>query len=81
MQAKQITVRNVTPELAERLKELSASRGESVNATVLYILRRALDVNERRKRLRRYATWSAADRKEFEQALEAQRVIDESLWE
>ena len=81
MQAKQITVRNVSAELRRRLKELSESRGESVNATILYILRQALDVNERRKRLARYATWSQADRAEFDDALRAQRSIDDSIWE
>lgn len=80
MQAKQITVRNVSPELASRLKELSAARGESVNATVLYLLSQALDVNERRRRLARYGTWSEADRAEFDAALEAQRTIDDTLW-
>ena len=80
MKAKQITVRNVTPELDRRLKELSESRGESVNSTILYILRQHLDVNERRKRLARYATWSKRDQAEFQEALGAQRTVDESLW-
>jgi plasmid stability protein len=80
MQAKQLTIRNVSADLARRLKELSESRGESVNATVLHILSQALDVDERRRRLERYATWSDADRREFETALAAQRSIDDALW-
>lgn len=81
MQARQLTIRNVSPELSRRLKELAELRGESVNATALHILRQALDVDERRQRLARYATWSEADRREFEDALAAQRTIDASLWE
>lgn len=80
MAPKQITVRNVTPELARRLKELSEVRGESVNATILHILGQALGVSERRKRLERYATWEEADRHEFDEALREQRTIDDALW-
>jgi plasmid stability protein len=80
MQAKQLTIRNLTPDLARRLRELSAARGESINTTVLNILRQTLDVDERRQRLARYATWSEADRREFDSALAAQRVIDAALW-
>jgi plasmid stability protein len=80
MQARQITVRNVSAELAEKLRSLAKSRGESINSTVLAILRQALEVNERRQRLARYATWTQDDLSEFEAALQAQRGIDESLW-
>ena len=80
MHAKQITVRNVTEDLATKLKELAKVRGESVNSTILYLLRQALDADERRQRLERYATWSGSDREQFDAALSAQRTIDESLW-
>ncbi len=77
---KQITVRGVSKELADRLKRLSAARNESLNATVLRLLEDAVGVNERRRRLERYATWTEADVREFEESLRAQRVIDEKLW-
>jgi plasmid stability protein len=80
MPAKQLTIRNVSPELAQRLKSLAEHRNESVNATLLYILRQVLDVNERRKRLQRYVTWSPEDAAEFEDALKEQRQIDHELW-
>ncbi len=79
--AKQLTVRGVTPELADALERLSEERSESVNATVLHILKQALGVNERRTRLERYATWNEQDAQEFENALRAQRVVDEGQWE
>jgi hypothetical protein len=77
---RQITVRGVSQDLASRLKKLAGARGESVNATVLRLLRRATGIDERGERLRRYATWSDADLEEFESALKAQRAIDVELW-
>jgi hypothetical protein len=77
---KQITIRNPSPELARRLKSLSEARGESLNSTILRLLEEAVGIHERRERLRRYATWSEGDRREFEEALDAQRAIDEALW-
>lgn len=68
------------PELAARLKALSEARGESLNATILHLLRDAAGIDERRKRLARYMTWNEADLQEFEDALRAQRAIDDELW-
>jgi len=78
--AKQLTVRGVSEEVAARLARISAARGRSVNSTVLEILQEAVGVQERRARLHRMATWTDQDLVEFEEALEAQRVIDEELW-
>lgn len=77
---KQLTVRGVPDEVTRRLEELSKAKGKSVNATVLEVLEHAFDVDERRRRLARYATWSPEQREEFEGALAAQRVIDADLW-
>ena len=81
MPPSQITLRNVDPELSRRLRAISAQRGESLNATVLHLLRGAVGIDERRDRLRRYATWNAEDLREFTAALETQRVVDERDWE
>jgi hypothetical protein len=78
--ARQLTVRGVSEEVRQRLEELSRARGLSVNATVLEILGAALGRSERRQRLARYATWTPQDLAEFDEALAAQRTIDESLW-
>lgn len=51
-----------------------------MNSTVLEILQEAVGVQERRARLQRMATWTDQDLVDFEEALEAQRVIDEELW-
>lgn len=80
MPSSQLTLRNVDPELASRLRALSEENGESVNATVLRLLRDALGSNERRERLRRYITWTEEDRRDFEADLRAQRQIDAQDW-
>ena len=76
----QITLRNVDPELSRRLRAVSAERGESLNNTVLYLLRGAVGMDARRDRLRRYATWTSEDLEEFTGALRAQRVVDPRDW-
>jgi hypothetical protein len=78
--AKRITIRGVTPQLSRHLKRLSERRGESLNGTVLSILEMAAGSDERRKVLERYATWTKADLRSFEQALHAQRTVNGELW-
>ncbi|MCY3760519.1 MAG: hypothetical protein OXH50_04660 [Gemmatimonadetes bacterium] len=80
MPATQITLRNVDPELSRRLRAVSAERGESLNSTVLRLLKNAVGLDARRDRLRRYVTWTADDLSEFTDALHAQRVVDERYW-
>ena len=70
-----ITLRNVDPELLRRLRTISTARGESLNRTVLHLLRDAAGLNLRRERLERYATWTPEDADEFNKALRAQRRI------
>ncbi len=80
MISSRITLRNVDPELLRRLRAISAARGESLNGTVLRLLRGATGLNMRRERLERYATWTAEDVEEFTEALRAQRKVDERYW-
>ena len=80
MTATQITVRNVEPELSRQLRAIGAERGESLNTTVLRLLRDAVGLDARRERLRRYVGWSGDDLEEFNAALRAQRVVDERHW-
>ena len=78
--ASQITIRGVSGALSSRLKELADSRGESLNTTVLHLLENCVGVDSRREFLRRFATWTEEDRREFEEAVRAQRQIDDRLW-
>ena len=78
--SRQLTIRGVSDEVGQRLEILSRSRGQSLNATVLAILESAVGVAERRQRLARYATWTQEDLEEFNEALAAQRTLDDPLW-
>lgn len=78
--SKQMTIRGVPEEVAGKLLRLSRERGRSVNTTVLEILRQAVGTDARRERLARYATWTSEDLAQVEDAVAAQRVIDDSLW-
>ena len=77
---RQLTIRGVSEEVGRRLENLSRSRGQSINATVLEILESAVGVAERRQRLARYATWTEEDLEEFNETLAAQRTLDDPLW-
>ena len=79
--SKQLTIRGVPEEVAARLSRISEEQGQSVNSTVLAILRDAVGVHERRGRLQRMATWTDQDLMTFEEALAGQRVIDHELWD
>jgi plasmid stability protein len=78
--AKQLTIRGVPEDVAGKLLRLSRRHGRSVNTTVIEILRQAVGSDARRERLARYATWTADDLAQVEEAVAAQRLIDESLW-
>ena len=80
MTATQLTVRNVDPELSRRLRAVSEECGESLNTTVLRLLRDAVGLEGRRDRLRKYGTWTTEDLAEFSAALRAQRVVGKRDW-
>ena len=77
---KQLTVRGVDDEVADRLERLSRAQNKSVNAVVLGILGSAVGATERLRRLKRYTTWSETDLAEFHETLKEQRQIDQELW-
>ena len=77
---RQITIRNPSKGLYEQIRFLSQARGESINSTILYLLEKAIGINRRRERLRRYVVWSEQERKEFEKAHRAHRTIEPDLW-
>lgn len=76
----QLTIRGVSEDLDRRLKELARERGESVNATVLQVLQAGAGGPGRRQALARYVTWTETDLAEFEDALGAQRQVDDQSW-
>lgn len=76
----QFSVRYESDELAERLKALASARGISLNALLVSILEAAAGLDERRRALERYATWSEADARAFDDVLAAQRQVEDDLW-
>jgi len=81
---KHLTIRNVSPELAEALGEQKQSRGTSMNRTVLDLLEQALGVGNTRRRSNGLAalagTWSEEEFERFEEAIAAHEQVDEELW-
>jgi plasmid stability protein len=75
-----MTIRGIPEDVAGKLARLSRERGRSVNTTVLDILSQAVGTDARRERLAHYATWTADDLAQVEEAVAAQRLIDESMW-
>ena len=73
---KQMTIRGIPEDVARKLLRLSRQRGQNVNAMVLDILTQAVGTDARRERLARYATWTADDLSQVEEAVAAQRLID-----
>ena len=78
--ARQITVRGVSDDLVEKLREVAARRGLSLNALVLELLGHAVGSSERRRRLERYAGSSSIEADALDVAIAAQRKIDPTDW-
>ncbi len=78
-----LTIRNVPPELGERLLEEKRVRGRSLNQTVLDVLAQALGLSDRRRTNGLGAlagTWSPEEHAAFEQAVSEMERVDEGLW-
>jgi hypothetical protein len=83
---KAITLRGIDEELEAALKNAAKENGESVNKTLLRLLRGALDL-DKPKLYREYhdidhlaGTWTEADAEEFLNTQEGFRQVDEDLW-
>lgn len=81
---KQLTIRNVTPDLEKALKEEKRRRDQSLNHVLLDLLRRALGLSEGNSYdngLRDLAgTWDEAELVEFEKATALFEQLDQELW-
>ncbi len=81
---KQLTVRNVTPEIAKALSEESRRRGKSINQTVIDLLLQALglEANSRYDNglARLSGTWSEEDLARFTESAATFEQIDEEFW-
>lgn len=78
-----LTIRNIPDEVSAALEREKARRRESLNQTVIELLRDGLGVSrgERRNGLAALAgTWTEDEHARFEQAMAVHEQIDEELW-
>ncbi len=79
-----LTIRNVSPTLAEALQREKRRRRASLNQTVIELLAQALGVGlveSPSNGLARLAgSWSEEEHQEFEQAVAITEQMDEELW-
>lgn len=83
---RQLTVRGVDPQLAQRLDEEARRRGLSKNRTVLALLREALKLT-RNQGPREYhdldhlaGSWTHEEAEEFNKTLKEIRRIEPEMW-
>jgi hypothetical protein len=77
---RQITLRNPSPELTAKLKQLAEQAGESMNTVALRLLEQAAGIEQRRERFERFATFTEEEAAELDEAVAEQRRIDPELW-
>ena len=84
---KAITLRNIPPELAERIEAEAERTGASLNATVLRILQEALLPSQTSRSARRRdlsglgGGWTEEEADEFDRFLAEHRKIDPEMWQ
>lgn len=79
-----LSVRNIPPDLSEALEEEKHRRRQSLNKTVIDLLRQSLGLSPRAVRsngLRGLGgNWTEEEFQEFVEAVAQTEVIDEELW-
>lgn len=78
-------LRNISPELMDRLKKHSSENKTSVNSLILSFIEKGLGFTQPKKN--KYhdldfiaGTWTEEDEKEFYQNIKAFEEIDEGMW-
>jgi plasmid stability protein len=79
---KALTIRNLPAEVAEALEHEKRRRGDSLNQTVIELLRQSLGVGiDRSNGLGRLAgRWSDEEFRHFQRAVQPFEEIDPELW-
>ena len=85
---KTITVRGLDGALSESLKREAEQQGKSINQFILDLLRERLGIKKAKKFTVAYndmdhlfGRWSEKDFKKIQRAIDAERKIDEELWQ
>ncbi|RJQ53242.1 MAG: hypothetical protein C4521_08230 [Actinobacteria bacterium] len=85
---KQLTIRDLPPEVERAVREESKKENVSLNRAVIRLLKKAIGVREAKPREKFVyhdldelaGAWSVAEAEEFDRYLGEQRRIDEELW-
>jgi plasmid stability protein len=81
---KQITVRSIPEDLQREIQARALARGESLNKSVIRLLRQAVGLDRAEKKKRDLSAlvgkWGASEAAEFERNMRAFETIDEDLW-
>jgi len=83
---KAITIRRIDEEIDRTLRKKAAESGDSINTTILKLLRKALQLDRDKPYPEHHdmdslaGTWSKEDRVEFEKSQEGFNQIDGDLW-
>jgi hypothetical protein len=76
-----LTLRNIPSEVAEALERESERSHVPLDQTVIVLLRRVLEVQEKRNGLAELAgTWTDEEHARFEKAIAMTEQVDEELW-
>ena len=81
-----LTLRGVDEATARTLKEKAKSEGVSVNALLLSLIRRGMNIGKQKRPTIHQdldglaGTWTRSDVVEFEERVAILETIDESLW-
>jgi hypothetical protein len=84
---KAITLRNIPPELAERLERVAAEERLSLNKTVIRLLEKGTGIGSGAGEVLHHdldhlaGVWSGAEADDFDEALARQRSIDLEVWD
>jgi plasmid stability protein len=83
---KAITIRGIDEETDSRLRKMAEESGDSINTTILKLLRKALQLDKDKPYPEYHdldslaGTWSEEERAEFEKSQEGFSQIDRDLW-
>ena len=83
---KAITIRGIDEETDSRLRKKAEESGDSINTTILKLLRKSLQLDKDKPYPEYHdldslaGTWSEEERAEFEKTQEGFSQIDKDLW-
>ena len=83
---KAITIRGIDEEIESRLRKKAKESGDSINTTLLKLLRKALHLDKEKPYPEYHdldslaGTWTTEDKEEFNKSQEGFTRIDRDLW-